>query len=398
MIPARWIAIGVFAFSSALNYLDRQLLAAAAPQIKAEFQLSNREYGLIVSVFSIIYAAASPLAGLFIDKVGLNRGACLAVGAWSLTSILTGFTTSFRGLLACRAALGVAEAGGVPAYGKANGLYLKPSEFALGTAMNQAGISLGSLSAPLIMAALAPLYGWKAPFIICGLLGFVWIPVWLATSRRIPPETPASSHRQVAVKDVVQDRRFWGLIVGNSLVMTIYTLWSNWTTLYFVQARGMSAEQANQQYAWIPPVFATLGAFFGGWLTLRLTRAGMEVTPARMRVCFFAAAAVLVTAAIPYMPSAFWAAAAISLSYFACLVMSTNIYALPIDYFGAGRAAFGVSALTFSFGLMQTLASPFIGQLVDQFGFGVVCFLFSLLPALGMLVLWLTRPRQAAAA
>jgi ACS family hexuronate transporter-like MFS transporter len=241
------------------------------------------------------------------------------------------------------------------------------------------------------MAAMAPAYGWQAPFIICGLLGFVWIPIWLYTSKRIPPEKPASSHAPTPVGNVVRDIRFWGLILGNSLVMTIYTLWSNWTTLYFVQARGMSAAEANQQYAWIPPVFATLGAFAGGWATLRLMRSGLGATTARLRVCAVAAVFVLSTALIPLAPSSLIAAGVISLSYFACLMMSTNIYAMPIDYFGAGRAAFGVSALTFSFGLMQTFASPLIGHLVDQFGFNSVCVLFAVLPMLGTAALWLTR-------
>jgi ACS family hexuronate transporter-like MFS transporter len=65
----RWIAVGVFVLSSSLNYLDRQLLAALAPTIKSEFQLSNTQYGEIVSVFSIVYAAMAPAAGWFIDRV-----------------------------------------------------------------------------------------------------------------------------------------------------------------------------------------------------------------------------------------------------------------------------------------------------------------------------------------
>ena len=79
----RWLAISVFVLSYGLNYLDRQLLAAVAPAVKAEFHLTNEQYGMILSVFSIVYALASPAAGLLIDRVGLNLGASLAVAAWS---------------------------------------------------------------------------------------------------------------------------------------------------------------------------------------------------------------------------------------------------------------------------------------------------------------------------
>src|SRR5207249_4271830 len=68
----RWIVLSIFVLSTALNYLDRLLLAALAPTLKSEFQLSNTQYGGLISVFSIVYAVMAPVAGWFIDRVGLN--------------------------------------------------------------------------------------------------------------------------------------------------------------------------------------------------------------------------------------------------------------------------------------------------------------------------------------
>ena len=45
----RWLAIAVFALANALNYMDRQILAALAPQIKQEFHISNAGYGDVLS-------------------------------------------------------------------------------------------------------------------------------------------------------------------------------------------------------------------------------------------------------------------------------------------------------------------------------------------------------------
>ena len=90
---------------------------------------------------------------------------------------------------------------------------------------------------------------------------------------------------------------------------------------------------------------------------------------ARLRICWLAAAMLLLTAAVPLMPTPALAAALISFSFFWCLAISTNLYAMPIDFFGAGHAAFGVSILTASYGLMQTVLSPLIGSMVDHFGF-----------------------------
>jgi ACS family hexuronate transporter-like MFS transporter len=395
-IPARWIAISVFLFSSTLNYLDRQLLAAIAPALKAEFHLTNRDYGYVLLAFSVVYAAAAPFAGLFIDRVGLNRGMTLAVGAWSLVGACTGLAGGFESLLLCRALLGGAEAAAVPGFGKANALYLLPSEFALGTAMNQVGLSIGGVAAPLLMGYLAAPYGWRIVFVLSGLLGFVWIPVWLLTARSAPHARAANQRRsaKASVRSMLHDPRFWGLVIANILYMTMYTLWTNWTTLYFVEARGMTQAEANRQLAWIPPIFATAGGLFGGALVFRMIRSGMAVHAARMRVCWLAGALLLSTAAVPLMPSAGLAAAAISFSFFWVTAMSTNVYAMPIDFFGAERAAFGVSALTFAYGVMQAVVSPLIGELIHRYGFGAVCGCFSVLPLISVWVLWWTTKER----
>src|SRR5919109_1165349 len=112
-VPWRWVAIAVFAMSSSLNYLDRQLLAALAPTFQSEFGLSNAQYGLLLSAFSVTYMLTSPLAGragLFVDRVGLNPGIVIAVCSWSLASGATALVQTFRGLLLCRLGLGVTQA------------------------------------------------------------------------------------------------------------------------------------------------------------------------------------------------------------------------------------------------------------------------------------------------
>jgi len=386
-VPLRWIAIGVFVLSSSLNYLDRQLLAALAPTVRGEFQLTNQQYGLVVSAFAIVYAAVAPAAGWFIDRVGLNRGAAIAVALWSVAGSATAWTRSFFGLLACRTVLGAAEAAGIPAAGKANATYLEPRELALGTAFNQVGITLGSVAAPLLVTLMQPRYGWRFTFALCGALGFLWIPLWLFTSKRVPERTPDKRAAGKSGGDLLRDPRFWGLALANAFVMTLYALWSNWTTLYFVQERHMTQDQANRQFAWIPAVFATAGGFFGGVASYRWIRAGMNLLAARMRICWISAVILLATAAVPLMPQAALAAAAISLSFFWTLAISTNVYALPIDLFGPAHAGLGVAALTCSFGLMTAFLSPWIGSVVDRVGFSPVCVVLSVMPLMGVAIL-----------
>ncbi|MDP9114532.1 MAG: MFS transporter [Acidobacteriota bacterium] len=383
----RWLVLSIFIFSTALNYLDRLLLAALAPTLKSEFHLSNTQYGGVISVFSIVYAVMAPLAGWFIDRVGLNVGITVSMAVWSAAGMATGLTRSFAGLLASRSVLGMGEAAGIPGAGKANGVYLEPRELAFGTALNQVGITVGSMAAPLMVAAIAPAYGWRSVFAVCGALGFLWIPLWWATAKKIAlPKTEVSKTAD-GVRKILRDRRIWGLAAANALVMTLYTLWTNWTTVYFVEQHHLTEIQANENFAWIPPLFATLGGFAGGGMAFRAIRAGSDVVRARLRICWLAAAMILLTAVVPLLPSAALAAALISFSFFWCLAISTNLYAMPIDFFGAQHAAFGVSILTASYGLMQTVLSPLIGAMVDHFGFTAVCVSLSVMPMAGIAIL-----------
>jgi hypothetical protein len=167
----------------------------------------------------------------------------------------------------------------------------------------------------------------------------------------------------------------------------LYTLWSNWMTLYFVEERHLSQDQANRQFAWIPPVFAGLGGLCGGAIMYAWIRRGMNVIRARLRLCALSAVVLLATAAIPLAPTSELAAAAISLSFFWSVALSGAVYALPIDLFGPGRAGFSVAALTCAYGWMQTLVSPAIGGVVDRFGFSVVCVALSITPMIGVAIL-----------
>jgi MFS family permease len=66
--------------STAINMLDRQVLAAAAPAIKNELHLSNTGYGAVVLAFGVVYALTSPVYGALIDGIGLSLTVSWAMG------------------------------------------------------------------------------------------------------------------------------------------------------------------------------------------------------------------------------------------------------------------------------------------------------------------------------
>ena len=280
--PFRWFAVGVFVLSSTLNYLDRSLLAVLAPLIMAELHFSQLGYGVLISLFSIVYAASSVGVGWFLDRVGVDRGMSAAVGWWSLAALSTGLVRSFTGLGACRAALAFGESAGIPAVGKINGVYLKPEERAFGAAVNQIGISLGATLAPLFIAVAAA-YTWRTPFVISGSLGFVWIAIWLLVSRKVkPPETTSPNPRQKPSFQLLADPQLLKLVAANALWMPSYSLWTNWTSLYLIHVQSITLQQ-SAHYVWIPPLISNLGGFFGGWLSFVWMRRAVEPVKARRR-------------------------------------------------------------------------------------------------------------------
>ena len=385
----RWLVLAVFVLSSAINYLDRQSLATLAPLVRAEFHLSNTQYGLILTAFSIAYMASAPFAGMLIDGIGLNRAISLAVGLWSCAGIATGFTRGLGGLVGFRAVLGVGEAAGVPASGKAIYQYLRPAERALGNALSQAGMSLGLILAPPIATWLAMRGGWRQAFVVTGALGLAWIPLWNWAARRAGPGG-SDETGQRACPTVLRDRRLWAFVAANALSMIGYSLWTNWTTLYLVEVHGLTLVQAAW-YAWIPPLAAMLGGFAGGWLSLRFIERGVAPVAARFRVCLAASVVALAAAAIPAAPTPAWASAGISLSIFAVAAFSVNMYTLPLDAFGGARAAFAVSLLVASYGAVQALISPAFGKVIDLYGYAPLAIAAALSPLAACAVLWGTR-------
>jgi len=386
-IPLRWLAMGVFMLSCTLNFLDRQLLAAVAPTLKDEFHLSNTQYGGLVSAFYFVYAVAAPAAGLFVDRVGLKAGASIATIVWSLAGVATGMAHTFRELLACRMGLGLGESAGIPSASKAGAVYLDPAELGLSGGFGAASISLGSIAAPLIVAAMTPRYGWRSVFVVSGLLGLLWVPLWLFTCNRIPPRVEARAEPHTPVRGLLRDRRIWAVALAYSQVYTLYTLWANWTTIYLVQERHLNQLEANVRFAWFPPAFAILGGFLGGTLAFRWIRRGMGAPAARMRACWFTAPLLLAGVSIPFMPSTALAASAIGVSFLSFQSMLGNLVVLPVDLFGARPAGFSNSLLACVATATQVLVSPAVGAVADHLGFGVLCVGMPVLPLLGLGVL-----------
>ena len=389
-IPARWVAITVFIFASVLNYLDRQILATMVDiwRTRPEFPFTYDDYGLLLSVFSIAYAVSALFVGWFIDRVGLNRGAGLAVAVWAIASFGTGASHSVHQLLVWRALLGISEASAIAAVTKAVAMYLLPPERAVGQAMSQLGLSLGAGLAPAFAVYFSYRYSWHWAFYAAGLISLAWIPMWLATARSIPAVVALPSAQATHSFGLLRDPKLWALMIANMLGMTVYSLWANWAPTFLIRVYHLSPPLASH-YTWIVPLTGYLGALLGGAISWRLVRSGYTPVAARKRACLIAAVFLLGTMAVPFLPNPALATAGMSFSFFWVCAWSTNHYTLPIDIYGAGRAAFGGASLVFAYGIMQSFVSRPLAAVIERYGFAAVCFTFAGLPILSYLLVHL---------
>ncbi|WP_339872575.1 MFS transporter [uncultured Brevundimonas sp.] len=180
----RFYVLAILILVYMLNFLDRQIIGILAAPLKAEFGLSDSQFGLLGGIaFASVYSTlAIPLAWLAdrFSRVWIMSGALVV---WSGFTALCGLAGSFGQLFLFRMGVGVGEAGGVaPAYSLIAD-YFPPHQRARALAGFAFGIPLGTAAGTLVGGLLAAQYGWRTAFIVVGLIGIVVAPLLLLTVR-----------------------------------------------------------------------------------------------------------------------------------------------------------------------------------------------------------------------
>src|SRR2546426_2501786 len=113
-VAHRWALVAAAVLVMAISFLERQTLAALAPTVCSDLGLSNTAYGWASSAFPFAHLLAMPLAGVFLDRIGVRRGLVAAVVLWSLVSASPGLAMGLGSLILLRALLGISEAPSAP--------------------------------------------------------------------------------------------------------------------------------------------------------------------------------------------------------------------------------------------------------------------------------------------
>src|ERR1700688_3559529 len=175
----RWWIVWTFFFSPVTNYISRQTFSVLSPMIAAQLHLSHTDLAKIMGAFQVSYALTWLLGGIFLDAVGTRIGLAVAVVWWSLVNILTGYASSILGFIVFRFMLGIGEGFNWPGASKAVAEWFPGEERSIAVAIFASGSSVGGALAALAIPWIALAFGWQRAFVFSGLLGFIWLFMWL---------------------------------------------------------------------------------------------------------------------------------------------------------------------------------------------------------------------------
>lgn len=406
----RWWIVWTLFFSTVTNYISRQSFSVLSPMIVKDFHFTHTDLATILGSFQISYALTWLVGGVILDIVGSRIGLALAAIFWSLMNILTGFAGSVFSFAFFRFMLGIGEGFNWPGASKVVAEWFPREERSLAVAIFDSGSSVGGAIAALAIPLIAIAAGWRWAFAASGLLGFVWLAVWLRVYQPLkkhPRVSPSEVARIEAGRDAKptstdrgwtrwrrlgRDRNLWGIVLGRSLTDPIWWFYVFWLPQYLSDARGFSLKEIAF-FAWIPFVAADIGNFTGGWISGLCIRHGMPVIRARKWICLTSCLPILAGIPAATVPNVYVALGLICIALWGYAAWSTMGLTFPSDLFpeevvGSVTGLSGLAA-----GLVGAGFTFLVGILVDKISYQPAFLAAGLMPILAtVFVFLLIRP------
>lgn len=258
-----------------LNYIDRQVLYAVFPLIKADFALSDTALGFLGSAFMICYMCSAPLLGWLGDRGNRIRLASAGVAVWSLATALSGIAPGYRSLLAARTVVGIGEASfGTVSPGIISDFFPRERRGRILSYFYLA-IPVGSALGYLLGGLLGYHLGWQAAFLVVGIPGLlIAVAVWfLRDPRREAAAAGESVSRETGpagYRIFLHNRSF----ICNTLAMAAMTFaiggLAQWMPTFLYRVHHLDVARGNTLFGAITVLAGIAGTLSGGWIGDRL--------------------------------------------------------------------------------------------------------------------------------
>lgn len=367
---ARWWILTLLFLATTINYLDRIVFSVLTPVIRGELGFKDLEYGYITSAFQFAYTGGFLLAGKFIDRYGTRMGYAASIAWWSLAAGLHVVSRNAMTLGFWRAMLGLGEAGNFPAAIKAVAEWFPQKDRAFATGVFNAGTNVAAMVGTPLFVYLTSRFGWRACFLICAGLGFVWLAAWLPTYQNPPViESVDSSEPQIGWMGALAFRETWGFVAGKFLTDPVWWFYLYWLPPYLYDVRKFQLSEI----AWALPVIylmADIGSVGGGWISGQLMRRGWPAGRARKTAMAICACAMPIGALSVLAQDPILAVGLISVATAAHQGWSANLFTTTSDVFPKNVVASVTGAGGFAGGLGGFLFSGIVpGYVVTHYGY-----------------------------
>jgi ACS family hexuronate transporter-like MFS transporter len=276
----RWVMISFAFVATVLNYLHRLSFTYLTANGYLRGIIPDDAFGYIASAFFIAYMISNAFSGFAIDKLGTRIGYSLTMGFWTTAGLLHALARSPFQFGFFRFLLGLGEAGNWPAAIKLTSEWFPPDERSTASGIFNSGASVGAVVAPPLIAWLGTTYGWRATFLVVGVLGYLWLALfWFIyyTPKKVEKEAKA---RIIPPLKLLKNRFVSGLTLSKVFMDPVWYFITFWIGRYLADVYGWNLAKIGW-FAMFPFIVADFGNILGGLFTQFIIKKGIEIPKAR---------------------------------------------------------------------------------------------------------------------
>jgi predicted MFS family arabinose efflux permease len=273
---AAYYGLAIVTLLNFVNYIDRWILAAVAPRIKAELILTDFQLGVLANAFLLAYFITSPVFGALGDRMSRTRLMAAGVGAWSAATAAGGLTRSFVQLLLARAGVGVGEAAYATISPALLSDYFPRNQRGRAFAVFYVAIPAGSAVGFLLGGALEHAFGWRAAFYAVGLPGVALALLALTAPDPVRGSADKDSGRAatetlgVTLLGFCRNAAYVGSVLGYAAYTFALGGFGFWMVTFLERVRGVELSRANFVVGSVTVLAGLAGTFVGGFLGDRM--------------------------------------------------------------------------------------------------------------------------------
>lgn len=272
----RWVVVVIFFFFMLLHQTDKLMIGSLQVQISEDFNINNKQWGLVNSGALIVATILYPIWGYLYDRYSRTKLLSLASFIWGATTWLNAIVKSFGGFLATRASTGIDDSS-YPGLYTLIADYFGPNLRGKIYGILQLAQPIGYLVGMILALIVAPMIGgWRSVFYITGSLGLVIAILIFFFVKEMPrgkaePEFENMAEMQTfkfswaEAKDIFKKKTMWFVFLqGFAGVFP----WNVITFFFFAYLEKERGYDGNSILFTMAPVILILasGYFIGGAL------------------------------------------------------------------------------------------------------------------------------------